>query len=110
MPTRYDKVLDKYYCTIANAFQAVAWAPLGKSDHKTILLIPAYRQKLKTVKPTTKAVNIKQWSSQAISELKVGFYCSDWSIFKESCHDLDDFTEVVNAYINARMRVFLLKL
>lgn len=32
---------------------AVAWAPVGKSDHNLILLIPVYRHK-----PVTKAVKL----------------------------------------------------
>lgn len=98
MPTRYDKVLDQCYCTIANAFHAVAWAPLGQSDHNTVFLIPVYRQKLKSVKTKTKVV--KQWSSQAICELKDCFDNTDWAVFKESCCDLNEFAEVVNSYIN----------
>lgn len=61
VPTRYDKVLNQHYRTIANAFHAIAWAPLGQSDHNVILLIPVYCQKLKAVKPRTKVV--KQWSN-----------------------------------------------
>ena len=68
VPTRYDKILDQCYCAIANAYHAVAWAPLGQSDHNTTFLIPAYKQKLKTVPPTTKVV--KQWSTPAIEALK----------------------------------------
>ena len=54
--TRKDKTLDHCYTVYKGAYHASARAPLGKSDHNTVILIPAYRQKLKTVKPVKKTV------------------------------------------------------
>ena len=55
-PTRKDKTLDHCYTVYKGAYHASARAPLGKSDHNTVILIPAYRPKLKTVKPMKKTV------------------------------------------------------
>ena len=40
-----------------------ALPPFGKSDHKTILPIPAYKQKLKQEAPVTRS--IRKWSDEA---------------------------------------------
>ena len=46
--TRNDKTLDHCYTVHNNAYNALVRAPLGESDHSTVLLIPTYRQKLRT--------------------------------------------------------------
>ena len=47
--TRADKTLDHCYSNIRNAGNALP--PFGKADHKLILLLPAYRQRLKQEAP-----------------------------------------------------------
>jgi hypothetical protein len=42
--------------------------PFGKSDHNSILLIPAYKQKLKQEAPVTRS--IKNWSDEADAKLQ----------------------------------------
>ena len=42
-PTRKDKTLDHCYTVYKGAYHASARAPLGKSDHNTVILIPASR-------------------------------------------------------------------
>ena len=39
-------VLDPLYSTHRDAYKALPHPPLGKSDHNSVLLIPAYKQKL----------------------------------------------------------------
>ena len=71
---------------------------LGESDHKTILLVPKYRQKLKTIKPTTKVV--KTWTPQAIEMLQDCFDSTDWTVFKSDGHgDIHTFTDTVTSYM-----------
>ena len=41
-PTSDDKTLDHCYCTIPDAFHAVPRAPLSRSDHAMVNLIPTY--------------------------------------------------------------------
>jgi endonuclease/exonuclease/phosphatase (EEP) superfamily protein YafD len=43
--TRVKTVLDHLYSTHRDAYKALPRPPFGKSDHKSILLIPAYKQK-----------------------------------------------------------------
>jgi hypothetical protein len=45
--TRGNKTLDHFYSTQRDAYKALSRLPFGKSDHNSILLIPAYKQKLK---------------------------------------------------------------
>ncbi len=53
-PTRDRNILDHCYTTIKNAYHSVPRAALGLSDHCLVHLIPTYRQKLKSAKPSSK--------------------------------------------------------
>ena len=53
---RNNKTLVHCYTLHKNAYNALVRAPLGESDHSTVLLIPTYRQKHKAIKPTKKVV------------------------------------------------------
>ena len=92
--TRKDKTLDHCYTVYKGAYHASARASLGKSDHNTVILIPAYRQKLKTVKPVKKTV--KKWSPESTEALRGCFECKDWNVFEHACTDLDEYTDAVN--------------
>ena len=52
--TRGKKTLDHLYSTHRDAYKALPRPPFGKSDHNSILLIPAYKQKLKQEVPVTR--------------------------------------------------------
>ena len=41
------KALFHFYSTHRDAYKALPCTPFGKSDHNSILLIPAYKPKLK---------------------------------------------------------------
>ncbi len=45
--TRGDRILDHCYTTFRDAYKSLPRPPFGKSDHSSVLLLPAYRQKLK---------------------------------------------------------------
>ncbi len=42
-----DRVLDHCYSPFRDAYKSLPRPPFGKSDHSSVLLLPAYRQKLK---------------------------------------------------------------
>ncbi len=44
---RGDRVLDHCYSPFRDAYKSLSRPPFGKSDHSSVLLLPAYRQKLK---------------------------------------------------------------
>ncbi len=81
-----------------NAFHSVSCAPLGQSDHNLIFLIPVYRCKSKHIIPVKRVV--KEWSVEEIDMLRDCLEVTDWSVFKESCFDLNEYTEVVTSYIS----------
>ena len=55
-PTRDEKTLDHCYCTFPDVYHAVPQAPLGRSDHDMVYLIPTYMQKLKSDKRPRKTI------------------------------------------------------
>lgn len=96
--TRLNNTLDQCYSSIPEAYHAVARAPIGESDHNTILLIPKYRQKLKLAKPTVK--HFRKWSSQAIETLQDCFDSTEWSTFWTDGQDnINTYTDTVTSYI-----------
>jgi hypothetical protein len=71
--TRGKRTLDHLYSTHRDAYKA--HPPFGKSDHNSIFLIPAYKQKLKQEAPVTRS--IKKWSDEADAKLQDCFASTD---------------------------------
>jgi hypothetical protein len=71
--------LDHLYSTHRNAYKALP-CPFGKSDHNSILLILAYKQKLKQEVPVTRS--IRKWSDDADAKLQDCFASTDWNMFR----------------------------
>ena len=61
-------------------------------------LIPAYTQKLKLCKPVVRTS--KQWTSEAIEDLRACVDCTDWDMFTTASNILDELTEAVTSYIS----------
>ena len=51
MCNQREKTLDHLYSTHRDVYEALPHPPFDKSDHNYILLIPAYKQKLKQKVP-----------------------------------------------------------
>jgi hypothetical protein len=66
--TRAGETLDHCCSNFRNAYKALPHPPFRKSDHDTILLLPAYRQKLKQQAPALRSVQC--WSDQSDSTLQ----------------------------------------
>ncbi|CDQ67609.1 unnamed protein product [Oncorhynchus mykiss] len=66
--TRAGKTLDHCYSKFRDAYKALPRSPFGKADHDSILLIPAYRQKLKQEAPALRSV--QRWSTNLIPHSK----------------------------------------
>ena len=62
------KTLDHLYSTHGDINTALPTPAFGKSDHNYILLIPAYKQKLKQEAPVTRS--IKNLSEEADAKLQ----------------------------------------
>ncbi len=54
--TRGDRILDHCYTSFRDAYTSLPRPPFGKSDHSSVLLLPAYRQKLKCEAPALRTV------------------------------------------------------
>ena len=76
--TRAGKNLDHCYSNFND--KALPRPPFGKSDHDSILLLPAYRQKLKQETPVLRSV--QRWSDQSDSTLQDCFDHVDWDMFR----------------------------
>ncbi|KAI3358154.1 hypothetical protein L3Q82_003151 [Scortum barcoo] len=75
---------------------------IGASDHLTIMLMPAYRQRVKVIKPVLKEVRV--WPQEATSALQDCFGTTDWEMFKEAATynnliDVEEYTDTVTSYI-----------
>ena len=89
---------DHLYSTHRAAYKALSRPPFGKSDHNSILLIPAYMQKLKQEAPVTRS--IKMWSHEADAKLQDCFAITDWNMFRDSSDGIEEYTTSVTGFIN----------
>jgi hypothetical protein len=61
-----------------------------KSDHNSILLIHAYKQKLKQEVPVTHS--ICKWSDDAVATLQDCFASTNWNMFWDSSNYNEEYT------------------
>ncbi|KAK0134267.1 hypothetical protein N1851_030177 [Merluccius polli] len=97
-PTRQNKTLDLCYCSVKNAFKSIPLPPLGSSDHNCVHLIHSYQTALKRLKPET--VYIKDWSDDPCLALQGCLECTDLDMFKDSCSDIDELTDVISSWVS----------
>ena len=83
--------------THRDAYKALP-LPFGKSDHNSILLLPAYKQKLKQEVPVTRSK--RKWSDDADAKLQDSFSSTDWNTFWGSSHGTEEYTTSVTDFIN----------
>jgi hypothetical protein len=83
--TRGKITLDHLCSTHRDAYKAL---PLfGKSDHNFILLIHAYKQKLKQEVTVTRS--IRRWSDDADATLQDCFASTDWKMFRNYSNGIE---------------------
>ena len=96
--TRAGKTLDHCYSNFRNAYKALPCPPFGKADSKSILLLTAYRQKLKQEAPVLRSV--QRWSDQSDSTLQDCFDHVDWDMFRiASNNNIDEYADSVSEFI-----------
>ncbi len=96
--TRGERILDHCYSPFRNAYKSLPRPPLGKSDHSSALLLPAYRQKLKQETPALRTIQL--WSDQSDSMLQDCFDYVDWDMFRAaSDDDIYVYTDTVTCFI-----------
>ena len=88
----------EFWGTHRDAYKAFPCPPFGKSDHHFILLIPAYKQKLKQEIPVTRSM--RKWSDGTDATLQDCFASTDWNMFRYSFNDIEEYTTSVIGLIN----------
>lgn len=95
--THKDRVLDKCYGTIRDAYAAKIRPPLSTLDHNTVPLIPKFKSALKRSKPEVKTVCM--WQDSRNEELSGCFLATDWDVFYDT-GSVDTTAEVITDYIS----------
>ncbi len=96
--TRGDRILDHCYTSLRDAYKSLPHPPFGKSDHSSVLLLPAYRQKLKREAPALRTIQC--WSDQSDAILQDCFDHVDWDMFRAaSDDDIEAYSETVTCFI-----------
>ena len=101
-PTRGNNILDQVYCNIAKGYKASPSPHLGRSDHISLHLTPAYTPLIVRSKPAVRTVTV--WPDGAMDRLQDCFEYTDWDIFKQAANDnnhidLNTYTSSVLDYI-----------
>ena len=87
------------YSNFRDTFKALPRPPFGKSDHDSILLLPAYRQKPEQEMPVLRSV--QRWSDQSDSTLQDRFDHVDWDMFWiASDNNIDVYADSVSEFIS----------
>ncbi len=95
---RGDRTLDHCYSPFRDAYKSLPRPPFGKSDHSSVLLLPAYRQKLKREAPALRTVQC--WSDQSDAILQDCFDHVDWDMFRAaSDDDIEAYSDTVTCFI-----------
>ena len=89
---------DYLYSTHRDTYIALPRPTFGKSDHNSILLIPAYKQKLKQKVSVTRS--IRKWSDDTDVMLHDFFPSTDWNMFLDSSNGIEEYTTSVISFIN----------
>ena len=96
-PTREKNTTDLCYGNVPRAYKSVSLPPVGKSDHNTIHLIPAYRPKIQTDPIVKKSVKV--WTPESEQKLRGCFECTEWNVLVDSCENVSEAADVVSSYI-----------
>ncbi len=96
--TRGDRTLDHCYSPFRDAYKSFPRPPFGKSDHSSVLLLPAYRQKLKREAPALRTIQC--WSDQSDATLQDCFDHVDWDMLRAaSDDDIEAYSDSVTCFI-----------
>ena len=100
---RGGSTLDLMYCNIMDACTSVPLAPLGRSDHNLVSLLPKYRPRVQREPPVTATVQL--WSMDACETLKGCLECTDWSTFTFTAKNVSELADTVCGYIRPKFCV-----
>jgi hypothetical protein len=94
--TRGRTTIDHLYSTHRDMYKAFPRPPFGKTDHNSILLIPAYKQKLSR----KYQYSIRKWTDDADAKLQDCFASTDSNMFRDSSSGIEEYTTSVTGFIN----------
>ncbi len=95
---RGDRVMNPCYSPFRDAYKSLSCPPFVKSDHSSVLLLPAYRQKLKREAPALRTIQC--WSDQSDAILPDCFDHVDWDMFRAaSDDDIEAYSDTVTCFI-----------
>ena len=86
------------FSTHRDAYKTLPRPPFGKSDHNSILLIAAYKHKLKQEVPVTRS--IQKGSDDTDAMLQDSFASTEWNMFRDSSNGIEEYTTSVIDFIN----------
>jgi hypothetical protein len=66
--------------------------------HNSILLIPAYKQKLNQEVPVKRSV--RKWYGEEDAKLQDCFASTDWEMIRHSSDGIEEFTTLVTGFVN----------
>ncbi len=93
-----DRVLDHCYSPFRDAYKSLSRPPFGKSDHSSVLFLPAYRLKLKREAPALRTIQC--WSDHSDTILQDCFDHVDWDMFRAaSDDDIESYSDAVMCFI-----------
>ena len=81
-PTREKNILDLVYTSHKGAYKASPLPHIGLSDHLTVMLMPAYRPRVKVEKPVRKEISV--WPDGSRFALQDCLATTDWGMFKQA--------------------------
>eukprot|EP00061_Rhincodon_typus_P005148 g24321.t1 len=96
--TRGPNILDHCCTTIKDAYHSIPCPHVRKSDHNAVFLLPAYKQKLKREDPSQKEV--LHWSEALEDDLRDCLDSVDWTVFKCSAENLDEYATTITDFIS----------
>ena len=71
---------------------------MGSADHNTVLLVPVYKPVVQRLEKVVKT--LRSWTADSIEQLQGCFDCTDWTIFYDSTHDLNELVDAITSYIS----------
>ncbi len=97
-----DRVMDHCYTPFRDAYKSLPRPPFGKSDHSSVMLLPAYRQKLKREAPALRTIQC--WSDESDSILQDCFDHVDWNMLRAAFDDdIEAYSDSVTCFIRKCM-------
>ena len=97
-PQNQFGTLGHLYSTHIDVYKALPCLPFGNSEHNSILLVPAYKHKLK--QEVSVMPSIWKWSDEADTKLQDCFISTDLNMFRDSSDGIEKFTTSVTGFNN----------